>query len=56
MAQHRAVLELLDKVIMAALVGLVVVHLIMAVAVAVSDVIRNPGHFSIAFVFAYNRE
>ena len=25
-------------------------------AVAASDVIRNPCHFSIAFVFAYNRE
>ena len=27
-----------------------------AVEAAVSDVIRNPCHFSIAFVFAYNRE
>jgi hypothetical protein len=27
-----------------------------AVEAAVSDVIRNPGLFGIAFVFAYNRE
>jgi flagellar biosynthesis protein FlhB len=27
-----------------------------AVEAAASDVIQNPGHFSIAFVFAYNRE
>jgi flagellar biosynthesis protein FlhB len=27
-----------------------------AVEAAASDVIHNPGHFSIAFVFAYNRE
>ena len=27
-----------------------------AAEAAVSDVIRNPGHFGIAFVFAYNRQ
>ena len=38
--------------------GVVAASAVVAAAVeaAVSDVIRNPCHFSIAFVFAYNRE